>query len=53
MPRLSDEEREFLISGISSEGWEQTFGVSRNDDAFWELHKFQLRFTLGAVMGVY
>lgn len=27
-PNLSKDEREFLISGISKEGWEETFGDS-------------------------
>ena len=27
-PKLSLEEREFLISGVSPEGWNQTFGES-------------------------
>jgi len=53
MPRLSNDEREFLMSGISGEGWKQTFGVPRDEDSFQELHKFQLRFTYGAVLGIY
>jgi hypothetical protein len=33
-PELSHEEREFLISGVSPEGWRQLFnGESRSDDS--------------------
>lgn len=27
MPSLTDAEREFLMSGMSAEGWDKTFGV--------------------------
>ena len=31
-PTLSAEDREFLISGMSAEGWEKTFGVDEDDE---------------------
>jgi hypothetical protein len=32
MPSLSDDDREFLITGISPEGWEQKFGDKQEQD---------------------